>query len=70
MKKLTQLIKELKYARKLHLAELSYRIKEQEKAIKEKDFVIKFLSSKEKKLNDIKKIKEILKKWQEGHYFS
>jgi len=62
-------IRELKYARQLHLGELSYRIKEQKDAIQEKDFVIKTLVTKKPAPSDIKRTIKILKKWQRNHLF-
>jgi len=61
-----KLINNIIYARKLHLAELKYRINEQKTAIKEKNLVIKTLRGKS---NQIEKVKKILKKWQKTHYF-
>jgi len=63
------LIKELRYARKLHSDELSFRIKEQKIAIKEKDFIIKVLTNTKRSVNDIKRAEEILTQWQKEHYF-
>lgn len=64
---LNNLIKELKYARKLHLAELAYRIKEQKTTIKEKKFVIKVLTQAKRNVKDIEKVKKIIQKWQKVH---
>lgn len=66
---INNLIKELKYARKLHLDELAFRIKEQKEAIKEKNFIIKLLKSEKSTTQNIKKAKKILKEWQKLHFF-
>lgn len=63
---LNNFIKEIKYARHLHFAELKYRIKEQKITIKEKNIVIAVLEGKSKK---IKEAMKILRKWQEVHCF-
>jgi len=71
---LSFLIKEMKYARKLHVDEMKYRLNEQRAIIKDKDFIIKLLGdlkkSESKKITKKRKEKaiEILKKWQDVHY--
>ncbi len=64
-----KLIRELKYAHRLHLRELSYRIKEQKDVIQEKDFVIKTLLSKKATSQQLKKTVQIIKKWRQNHLF-
>ena len=64
-----KVIRELKYAHQLHLRELAYRIKEQKDVIQEKDFVIKILLSKKATPPELRKTKQIVKKWGQNHLF-
>jgi len=71
MKDINEYIKGLKYAKKLHLAEIKYLLNEHNSTIKEKDYIIDCLKavSNNKKIHPvkIKKIKNILNKWKERH---
>lgn len=64
------LIDQIKYAKKLHMTELAYRIKEQKDTLKEKNFVLKIISLKRKPNKaEIEKVKKLVIKWRKTHYF-
>ncbi|MDP3794657.1 MAG: hypothetical protein Q8R13_01885, partial [bacterium] len=52
-----------------HLEELRYRIKEQRRIIKEKDFVVSILAKESPRIQEVKKVRNIVTVWLKNHIY-